>query len=61
MLAGRRSNNAVFYHQLTASKDSDTFDWAHPSPQGERKMAAAWLAAMKPYLPTSKIQPQQKP
>jgi lysophospholipase L1-like esterase len=29
---------------------TDTFDWAHPNPQGQRKMAEAWFAAMKPYL-----------
>ena len=27
---------------------TDTFDWAHPNPQGQRKMAAAWFAAMSP-------------
>lgn len=30
---------------------SDTFDWAHPNPKGQAKMAKAWLEAMKPYLP----------
>ena len=25
---------------------TDTFDWVHPNPRGQRKMAAAWLAAM---------------
>jgi lysophospholipase L1-like esterase len=29
---------------------TDTFDWAHPNPQGQKKMAEKWLAAMKPYL-----------
>jgi len=29
---------------------ADTFDWAHPNPQGQRKMAEKWYAAMKPYL-----------
>ncbi len=29
---------------------SDTFDWAHPNPQGQQKMADKWYAAMKPYL-----------
>lgn len=28
----------------------DTFDWAHPNPQGQEKMAAKWFEAMKPYL-----------
>lgn len=27
---------------------SDTFDWAHPNPQGQMKMAKAWLDALKP-------------
>ena len=30
--------------------DTDTFDWAHPNPQGQQKMAEKWFAAMKPYL-----------
>jgi lysophospholipase L1-like esterase len=30
---------------------SDTFDWAHPNPQGQEKMALAWFEAMKAYLP----------
>ena len=30
--------------------DTDTFDWAHPNPQGQEKMAEKWFAAMKPYL-----------
>ena len=29
---------------------SDTFDWAHPNPQGQKKMAIAWFTAMQPYL-----------
>jgi lysophospholipase L1-like esterase len=30
--------------------NSDTFDWAHPNPQGQEKMARAWLAALEPEL-----------
>jgi lysophospholipase L1-like esterase len=30
--------------------DSDTFDWAHPNPKGQEKMAQNWLRAMRPYL-----------
>jgi acyl-CoA thioesterase-1 len=30
--------------------ESDTFDWAHPNARGQKKMAACWFAAMKPYL-----------
>lgn len=29
---------------------TDTFDWSHPNPQGQKKMATKWFAAMKPYL-----------
>jgi lysophospholipase L1-like esterase len=32
------------------SPEPDTFDWAHPNPQGQQKMAQAWFDAMKPYL-----------
>jgi acyl-CoA thioesterase I len=31
--------------------DSDTFDWAHPNPRGQSKMAITWFDAMRPYLP----------
>ena len=31
-------------------KGADTFDWAHPNPQGQKKMAEKWFEAMKPYL-----------
>ena len=30
--------------------NSDTFDWSHPNPQGQEKMAAKWFEAMQPYL-----------
>jgi len=30
---------------------SDTFDWVHPNPRGQQKMAAAWLAAMTQTMP----------
>jgi lysophospholipase L1-like esterase len=33
--------------------ETDTFDWAHPNPQGQRKMAECWLQAMRPFLPRS--------
>lgn len=29
---------------------SDTFDWAHPNPKGQQKMADKWFAAMEPHL-----------
>ena len=32
------------------SPGSDTFDWAHPNPQGQKKMAEKWFEVMKPYL-----------
>lgn len=28
----------------------DTFDWAHPNPQGQRKMAERWWEALRPLL-----------
>lgn len=30
--------------------DTDTFDWAHPNPKGQGKMARRWFEAMRPYL-----------
>jgi hypothetical protein len=30
--------------------DTDTFDWAHPNPQGQAKMAIAWFKAMRRFL-----------
>lgn len=38
------------WHENPADAETDTFDWAHPNPSGQRKMAAAWFAAMKPTL-----------
>lgn len=32
------------------SPTADTFDGTHPNLQGQRKMAEAWLAAMRPFL-----------
>ncbi len=29
---------------------ADTFDWAHPNPQGQKKMADKWFEKMKPFL-----------
>jgi lysophospholipase L1-like esterase len=29
---------------------TDTFDWAHPNPQGQKKMADRFYEKMKPYL-----------
>jgi lysophospholipase L1-like esterase len=41
---------------------TDTFDWAHPNPQGQAKMADKWLAAMKPVLARlSRTAPVVKP
>ena len=31
-------------------ENADTFDWAHPNPNGQKKMAENWVDAMKPYL-----------
>ncbi len=41
------------YRGFTANpkrEEPDTFDWAHPNPKGQRKMAQKWFEAMKPYL-----------
>jgi acyl-CoA thioesterase I len=29
---------------------TDTFDWAHPNPQGQQKMADNWFRSMQPFL-----------
>jgi len=31
-------------------KESDTYDWVHPNPRGQSRMALAWFAALRPYL-----------
>jgi acyl-CoA thioesterase-1 len=36
--------------------DFDTFDWAHPNPRGQQKMAEKWFAAMTPHLKRLKAQ-----
>jgi len=42
--------------------DSDTFDWVHPNPNGQRKMARNWLSAMQPWLrefrDSERVQPE---
>jgi len=40
-----------------SAKDTDTFDWAHPNPRGQRKMAEKWYAAMRPYLSRFHVRP----
>lgn len=39
------------WFEMPGQPQSDTFDWAHPNPQGQMKMAKAWLEALTPYLP----------
>ncbi len=39
------------FHADPEHADTDTYDWAHPNPKGQRKMAEKWLEAMKPYVP----------
>lgn len=41
------------WNEKAGTPDADTFDWAHPNPQGQRKMAKAWFDAMKPFLPSA--------
>ncbi len=31
-------------------ENTDTFDWSHPNPNGQKKMAKKWYESMKPYL-----------
>lgn len=38
------------WHERPREPESDTFDWAHPNPQGQARMAANWFAAMAPFL-----------
>lgn len=38
------------WHERPDDPNTDTFDWAHPNPQGQRKMAEKWFQAMKPIL-----------
>lgn len=38
------------WHEKPDEPGSDTFDWAHPNEQGQKKMAERWFGAMKPYL-----------
>jgi lysophospholipase L1-like esterase len=38
------------WHENPDAPDTDTFDWAHPNEQGQRKMAEKWFDAMRPYL-----------
>ena len=33
--------------------DTDTFDWAHPNPQGQEKMATRWFTSIQSNLPKS--------
>ena len=30
--------------------ETDTYDWIHPNPRGQSRMALAWFAALRPYL-----------
>jgi hypothetical protein len=43
------------WNEKPEEPDSDTFDWAHPNPQGQEKMASRWFIAMQPSL--TKISP----
>ena len=40
-----------WYERPGEEPKSDTYDWVHPNPQGQMKMAKAWFEAMKPYIP----------
>jgi len=38
------------WFEMPDKPQSDTYDWAHPNPQGQMKMAKAWLNAPTPFL-----------
>lgn len=38
------------WHEKPGEPESDTFDWAHPNPRGQAKMANVWFEAMRPHL-----------
>jgi lysophospholipase L1-like esterase len=38
------------WHAKPDHPSTDTFDWAHPNPKGQRKMAEKWWDAMKPFI-----------
>jgi hypothetical protein len=38
------------WHERPREDESDTFDWAHPNPKGQKKMAEKWFEAMRPFL-----------
>lgn len=51
--AGSPVATVAHYEGWTKKPDApnpDTFDWAHPNPSGQKKMADGWFAAMKPHL-----------
>lgn len=39
------------WFEMPDKPQSDTFDWAHPNPQGQMKMAKTWFNALTPFLP----------
>lgn len=47
------------WHEDPKLPDTDTFDWAHPNPQGQAKLAKAYFDVMKPYL--DRLQKQSPP
>ena len=38
------------WHENPKHAESHTFDWAHPNPAGQKKMAEDWFAVLKTYL-----------
>jgi lysophospholipase L1-like esterase len=48
------------WHENPADPDTDTFDWAHPNEQGQKKMAEKWFGAMQPYLERMKARRVQQ-
>jgi lysophospholipase L1-like esterase len=46
----RTVNHFENWNEKPKDPDADTFDWAHPNPKGQQKMAAKWFEAMQPWL-----------
>lgn len=38
------------WEMIPTKPDADTYDWVHPNPQGQQKMAHNWFTALKPFL-----------
>ena len=41
------------WNEKPETAGADTFDWAHPNPQGQQKMADHWMLVLRPLLPAA--------